>query len=640
MRVIVVEPDDGVRATMAEVLSDRAHFVEQPLPAESLADAVRRTDAELVIVGGGVDRIVTETLRIREATGPEGPFVLGAITYRVGVDPSAMVDASVDDYFLLPLDPQRFSARVRVAERAIATRDRRRRAERALRNERDFNDTVLDAAGCLVLVLDREARVQRFNRTCEEVSGFRREEVLGIVALPRLLLPDEAPAVARVWTRLLEGEARVDHENHWVARDGSRRLVAWKNVAIRDAQDRVSHVIATGLDVTEREKLRAQLQLSDRMASIGTLAAGVAHEINNPLAYVTSNLELLERSVNTAADQTLPLADVRSAVADARSGVERVREIVRSLRLFSRGDDAQRSSVSLRRVLEASISIAQSVMSRRGRVETEFAGTPPVFASESQLGQVFLNLLVNASQAVRDDGGEGRDIIRVRLGHDPERRRAWVEISDSGVGIPKENLSRIFDPFYSTKPVGEGTGLGLAIVHGIVRSLNGSITVASEEGVGTTFRVELPTMARDRLTPPPQPRTSAPAILGRMRVLLIDDEPNLRGALAQILSFDHEVTTADGGKQALKILRDGKRFDAILCDLMMPDLDGIAVVETMRKEMPDLAERVVVLTGGAYTARAKAFLAEESVLRLDKPFGIEELREVLRKVERSDSHVP
>lgn len=246
-------------------------------------------------------------------------------------------------------------------------------------------------------------------------------------------------------------------------------------------------------DLTERKQMQARLLLADRMAAVGTLAAGVAHEINNPLAFVLANLAFLTRELH-ALERELPagrLSEFEEVLREASEGADRVRYIVRDLRTLSRVEEAAPTAVNLQAVLDSAITLARGEIKTRAQLVREYAEVPFVAGSDGRLGQVFLNLLINAAHAI-PTGAAGKHEVRVVLRSEGER--VVVEVRDSGCGIAPELRERIFDPFFTTKPVGEGTGLGLSICHGIVTSFGGEITVESEVGSGSTFRVSLPVM--------------------------------------------------------------------------------------------------------------------------------------------------
>jgi len=387
-------------------------------------------------------------------------------------------------------------------------------------------------------------------------------------------------------------------------------------------------------DFSERKRIGAALARADRMASIGTLAAGVAHEINNPLVYVTLGLELIGRELQRLRSRTAPPGEeewerIRSWCSDALEGAERVRSIVRDLRTFSRADDERLGRVDVEKVLESSINVAMSHIRPRARLVRQYQPLLPVLADESRLGQVFLNLLVNAAQAI-PEGSPATNQIVVRTRQGPSRE-AVVEIEDTGVGIEPWKLERIFEPFWTDKPVGVGTGLGLSIVHGIVSALGGNIEVQSAPGQGTTFRVTLPAQpeAQPGEIQLPVPSPVEPG--RRPRMLLIDDEAHLGVTLAVGLRDQAEVVSVRSGIEAVRMLLADDRFDVILCDLMMPDLTGMDVFEQVARERPRLRGRFVFMTGGAVTERARKFLEQVPDQRLDKPFRLEQVEALLRR---------
>jgi signal transduction histidine kinase len=379
----------------------------------------------------------------------------------------------------------------------------------------------------------------------------------------------------------------------------------------------------------------ASLIVADRLASVGRLAAGVAHEINNPLAYVVMNtsaaLEDLQRAMPKADPLLRPgLEEAAAALREARAGSERVRLIVRDLKLFSRVEEA-RDPVDLVKVIESSIGIAWNEIRHRARLVKDLSPLPEVIASESRLGQVFLNLLVNAAQAIEPGAPEQNEI---RVVTRREGDRAVAEVRDTGTGIPQELRKRIFEPFFTTKPIGVGTGLGLAICHTIVSELRGELTVESNPARGTTFRVSLPiaNLAQTKAAAVAQPSASPPA--PRARLLVVDDEPAVGNAIRRALAAEHDVLAVTSGKAALALLERGEKFDAILCDLMMPEMSGMDLHEALGRVAPRLAQGMIVMTGGAFTGRAQQFLDRVPNQRVEKPFDVQSLRAVVRSALR------
>jgi len=382
----------------------------------------------------------------------------------------------------------------------------------------------------------------------------------------------------------------------------------------------------------ERAKMRERLVISERMASAGMLAAGVAHEINNPLAIAVVNTDLIADAVGRLGADTgkeasrssgAPgrfLLEIQEPLSDAREALERIRDIVRDVKLFSRSDDQTSSPVDIGRVVESSVRMAWNEIRHRARLVKDYGDVPLVQGNESRLGQVLLNLLVNAAQAIPEGHADLHEIrVTTKIGGDG---RVLVEVADTGCGIPRENLTRIFDPFFTTKPVGVGTGLGLAICHGIVRELGGRLDVESEVGRGTVFRMELPAApAKSGVMKVAEAREPAAGA----RVLIVDDEVALARALRRRLSQHHEVTTLASGTEALACIARGERFEAILLDVMMPEITGMEVYERLKLLVPEQAARVIFVTGGAFTASAREFLDRVPNPRVEKPIDTNDL---------------
>jgi PAS domain S-box-containing protein len=381
-------------------------------------------------------------------------------------------------------------------------------------------------------------------------------------------------------------------------------------------------------DLTEHRQMQARLLRADRMASLGTLAAGVAHEINNPLAYTIANLDYLATSVVPRLEPSVTVADeLRGLVADAQMGATRVRDIVRQLRMFSRVDeDARPVPVDVHGVLETAISMAMNELKHRARVVRDYGEPLRAEANEGRLGQVFLNLLVNAAHAIPEGDVERHEI---RIVTRPRGTGVLIEVHDTGMGIPEENLDRVFEPFFTTKPTGIGTGLGLSICHGIITGFGGRMGVESRVGKGSTFWVLLKATHEARV-PSSAALPAVKAEARRGRILVVDDEPMIGQAIRRTLQQEHEVISLTSAREASERLLGGERFDLILCDVMMPEMSGVDLHQVLSSRAPELAERMVFLSGGAFTPVAREFLGRVRNRRMDKPFSSQELRELVR----------
>jgi PAS domain S-box-containing protein len=448
--------------------------------------------------------------------------------------------------------------------------------------------------------------------------------------------PDDRAAVTDLFRRVREADPEVSAEiveMRMCAADGSWRTCEISGILVDLGG--APTVVASSRDITERKRMRAKLLISDRMASLGTLAAGIAHEINNPLSYVAGNLEAMAETFQTTRcrPSESECAEIAAAVNDARDGAERVRKIVQGLRSFSHSQDEKRAPLALADVLEAAIRLTGNELRHRAQLVRELGPVPGVMADDGRLTQVFINLLVNAAHAI-PEGHSDDNRITVRTRTD-ERGRAVVEVADTGKGMTPDVCARVFDPFFTTKGVGEGTGLGLSICHGIVSGLGGQISIDSAPGQGSVVRVVLPA---HEVSEAPVARASVvelPAASrdeARRRVMLVDDEPQVADTMARLLRRDYDVTVALCGREAIDRIVEGARFDAILSDVMMPNMTGIELVEELQRIAPDQARRLIFLSGGAFTAQARERLGQLGAPQLEKPVTAKQLRACVKQV--------
>ncbi|HYQ42007.1 MAG TPA: ATP-binding protein [Polyangiaceae bacterium] len=377
-----------------------------------------------------------------------------------------------------------------------------------------------------------------------------------------------------------------------------------------------------------------RIQSRDRMAAIGTLTAGVVHGINNPLSYVIANLEYVKRLLSPGAERldAKALNELGDVLDDSLDGAERVRSIVSDLGSFSRPSDARILAVDLERATDRALSVAANEIRHRARVVREFGRVPAALGTEAKLVQVILNVLINAAHSI-EMGAVERNSITVRTRLD-EKNRPTLEIEDTGCGIAKENLGRVFDPFFTTKPVGVGTGLGLSIADRIVRELGGEIQLESVHGRGTRVQITLPA-APISLIASPVLESIPPFSSDRFfaRVLVIDDEPAILRAFRRVLA-SHEVVLAASGPEAMSKLAEGRRFDVIFCDVMMPEMSGVEVYQRIRECHPGQEQQLVFMTGGAFAEPAAHFIESVDNPKLKKPFTGSSVRALVASVTR------
>ncbi|MBH0197056.1 MAG: PAS domain S-box protein [Nitrospira sp.] len=355
----------------------------------------------------------------------------------------------------------------------------RQRVTEELRSQQEFIETVLETAGALVVVLDRQGTILRFNRACEQTTGYSSEEIVGKTVWDVLVIPQEIDAVKAVFARLVGGEPRNEYENVWVSKDGRRRRIAWSNTVITNRQGEVDYVVGTGIDVTLLSQIQEQLRKTERMAELGTLASGMAHEIGTPMNVILGRAEYLMDRV-----QEEP---VKKGLHTIVTQVERITKVMNQLLAFARRKPPERGPLVLKDIVEDSLELFRERLEKsRVTVELVFDDTcPNVLADGDQMSQVFINLVMNALHAMPDGG-------TLHVGLVPDKDMVALTVADSGHGISPEALPKIFEPFFTTKEFGKGTGLGLTVVKGIIEEHHGTITVASEEGKGTRFTIWLP----------------------------------------------------------------------------------------------------------------------------------------------------
>jgi PAS domain S-box-containing protein len=499
-----------------------------------------------------------------------------------------------------------------------------KRAELALSAEREFLEAVLERIpNTTVMVIDDELRAHRVYGSALFAAVGRSREAYEGRLLSEFALPENRERLEDACRRSLAGQT-VDLRIGLADRLLDVRFVPFHHKSEKPAAIVVTH------DVTDAERLAAELRRHERLAATGMLASGVGHEINNPLTYIVTNLELVQDALEGAC-ATAPTRSLREAlemITEARSGVEHIRKTVQGLRAFSHSRDA-REPTDLQEALRIAVDMTRHEVRMRAEIVRDVRPVPIVLADVGQLAQVIVNLLLNAAQCF-DDSNPVANTVTVRTFTDA-RGHAALEVADNGPGIAPDVLPRVFDPFFTTKTVGKGSGLGLSICHGLVASLGGEIVCESELGKGTTLRIAFPPMTSESVAPPSATVTPVPRSTARARVLVIDDDEAVARSVARSLGTDHDVTTFTDPRAALTELQDGRSYDLVFCDLVMPHVNGMQLFEAATERRPALASRFVFMTGGVIRPDLVAFLAGTDAPCLEKPFETRKLRALVRE---------
>jgi len=586
--------------------------------------------------------------RIRRQPGGERAVVL-VITEQT--EPSTLyqgLDAGISDCLDRSLAPSHIELRVAVAEKQVRERAKLYRAEAALQRQEEAFRGVIEAIPDGVLI-HRQGKIVFANPALAATMDFdAASEMVGMEVLSLVLPIERARGLA--W---ISGAPDDSPTTDLRLVDGSGQLLT---VEITRAQrvrfDGERSWLLVCRDVTKQRLSRARLAVAERMATVGTLAAGVAHGINNPLAYMIGNLTCAHEDLLTLRTE-LPEGAPRQAMLDelikmnteTRDGAERVRVLVRDLKAFSALRDTQVEPVDLEEVLEATLQLAGNELRFRAVVERQYKRPPPVSGNKGHLSQIALNLLINAARALPvGHTADNRIIVRTDF---LETGMVQMDVEDTGCGMSQEVVDHVFDPFFTTRSMTEGVGMGLAICHGLVVGMGGSIELDSQPGRGTRVSIILPPAPVGQwqptpiaIAPPnelpeaaPAPPPANPAPIRPLRVLVVDDEPAIRRMLSREL-FPHNVVVAASGREALE-LYGTQDFDLIFCDLMMPEVSGMDFYDQLRSRRPGEEGRIVFMTGGAFTRRAKTFLDTVKNPLLEKPFAPETLNDVLRHMTSS-----
>jgi PAS domain S-box-containing protein len=488
-----------------------------------------------------------------------------------------------------------------------------RDAVEALRRSEARFRFLVEAAPDGVVILNRGHIVFINQRGAQLVANAPIDDVIG-QPIGRFLPPDDAAAAAERIGRMFRSGQEMPPNEYRVLAD-PERVVEIKSI-ICDWEGAPA-VLAFARDVTERKRLQNRLVENDRLAALGTLSAGVAHEINNPLTYATLGLQRIERTLSGLALPPTTLAQVRAQLREIEHGISRVASITRGLRTFARADDTPPGPVSLHEVIERSLKMVDNDLRHRAQLVCTLADVPPVTGNVSRLEQVVINVLLNAIQSLPADRTNEIEVALLHRG-----AHAVLTIRDTGRGIPASLRDRIFEPFFTTRAVGDGMGLGLSVCRTIIEGFGGTIEVASIDGAGTTMTIALPIHcgSQPAITPAAARATST----SRKRVLIIDDEPLLRDALTRLLGGDHEITTASSGVEGLAKIST-TTFDAIVCDVMMPGMNGQEVHRRIAAVHPGLERRIVFITGGTFSPELDEFLATTPNRLLAKPFQLDDV---------------
>ena len=498
-----------------------------------------------------------------------------------------------------------------------------------LSTSRDFTEALLDTAGALVVVIDPDGRVLRFNKACEEATGFTASEIVGCRIIDCLVPPERRTAVSARLDEVFSGDAAEltgTLEGDWVTADGGRRRVSWTYTSLADSSGAVTATIGTGIDITEQRLLESRLAQTERLESIGRLTSGVAHDFNNTLTTLRLRMERLENRHDDPRS--------RDDLAAAEATIDRTQHLIADLLSFSRRGASAPVRLDVNAEVVRVTGILRELFPDAIAIELELSDDPcAVVIDAARFEQALTNLAINARDAMGDGGTLTFTTIIETIRPDapvdarvptqlPPGDYVVLSVADTGAGIDPEHAPHVFDPYFTTKPPGRGTGLGLATTYGTITQSGGAILVDSQPGHGTTFHIWLPL---ESSTPDDVSVPSSESGTGTgTTVLVVDDDDDLRHVLVdELAALGHRTLEAPDAATALAHVDDP--IDLLVCDVQLPDLNGHDVTARLRSRYPQM--RVVYISGAPADELRQVLPPEAGVL--PKPFTIEELLDAI-----------
>lgn len=501
-------------------------------------------------------------------------------------------------------------------------------SEQLRASEHKYRSLVEKAKDAVILIQDD--RIRYANQSAADISGYSLEELYQLDDPLSLVRGDQQEAVRQQCERLRQGEEVVTFDLVVYRKNGSEvNLDVRGSVVEYEGRPAAQYILR---DVTEQKLLREQVVRSEKMAALGQLISGVAHELNNPLTVLIGYAELLSLESN------LPDSVLRS-LEIIQEAARRTGKIVQNLLTFARQHQTTQVRANINELIERTLALrAYELKVSDIEVVKDFGDLPETVVDPHQLQQVFLNLIMNAEQAMLEAHGRGRLLIRTREKSVSRRdlrtpsRIIEITFADDGPGIAPAHLHRIFEPFFTTKPVGQGTGLGLSISHGIIQSHGGHIDVHSELGKGATFIIELPVVDDVPAVVSQQPDLPPRRPVKAKSVFIIDDEPGIVELISQVVKAEgHRVETTTSSTEALQRLQE-RDYDLIFCDIKMPHLDGQELYREIKRRNGRLAKKMIFVTGDVINPQTREFLGRSGSQFLEKPFITEEVVRVVRRL--------
>lgn len=629
LRLLLVEDseDDAMLLTRELRRGNYDPVYERVDTAAAMSEALDREQWEIVIADYAMPQFSgISALQVLQQKQLDLPFIIVSGTIGEDVAVGAM-KAGAHDY----MNKDNLARLVPAVEREL--REAKVRQERIVAQEQIREQAaLLDVAQDAIIVQDLEDRICFWNKSAERLYGWTSQEVIGKKAAELLFADPTATLHLTPHPSLLTRKGEWQGELDQVTKEGEEIIVESRWRLMRDGSGQPKSVLVVNTDITEKKKLEIQFLRTQRLESIGTLAGGIAHDLNNVLAPILMGLEIIKMK--------LPDPESQKVLATLEASTKRGADIVRQVLAFARGLEGRHAELQVKHLVREIAHMAQETFPKYIDIRVEIPVTPWVILGDAtQLQQVLLNLCVNARDAMPNGGKLLIRAENVRLDENYARMHleakpgiyVLLTVTDTGMGIPPAIIDKIFEPFFTTKPVGQGTGLGLSTILGIVRSHGGFINVYSDVGKGSSFKVYLPADTKIELEDIEIEHDDMPSGGGEL-VMVIDDEASIRDIAKQTLeTFGYRVITADDGSEAIALyVQQQVKVHVAIVDMKMPIMDGPATIRALRKLDPKV--KIIAASGltlGGQMAEASTVNAQAV---LPKPFTAENLLKTIYRV--------
>lgn len=505
--------------------------------------------------------------------------------------------------------------------------------ENELNKEQEFSAETLKTLAALVVVLDREGKIIKFNHMCEKTTGFSFAEVAGKKIWDILIPKDEKEIVKKTFSELKDTNSPNHHTNYWLTKQGGLRLIEWSNSSMLDSNGKVEFVIGTGIDITERKIIEEQLKQSEKMQAIGQLAGGIAHDFNNQLAAVLGYADLLLFSLKDPQH--------RKFAENIKTGASRSADLTKKLLTFSRKGKYLTVPIEINQIVDEVLSIIEHSVDKNIDIKIKNSSEKLYLKGDpSQIQNAILNIIINARDAMPDGGKLTIDISKTKLNKDfcinseyeiSPGNYIKLSIADTGCGIDKNIQKSIFEPFFTTKQKHEGTGMGLASVYGAMKNHNGAIEFQSELNKGSKFTIYLPIVDTPE-DPKIQKEESKEIIKGRGNILVVDDEAIARETACDLLkTLGYSATAKDSGKKAIAFYKKNwQKIDLVILDMVMPEMDGHQTFIELKKINPKI--KSILSSGYSLEGKAQNIMKEGVSAFIGKPYDRAQLSKTIARL--------